>query len=78
MNLDVTIITQVKVIYEGKAGRVIVPGDAGVFEVLPFHKRILSRLLKGRIDVDGKSFPILRGVIKVDRNHLVAVVEEEY
>ena len=76
MVLDVTVITQVKVIYEGRARSVILPGDAGVFEVLPFHKRILSRLLKGRIEVDGKSFPILRGVVKVERNHLVAVVEE--
>ncbi|MCK5082467.1 MAG: hypothetical protein KAR31_06130, partial [Candidatus Omnitrophica bacterium] len=59
------------------AESVILPGDTGVFEVLSFHKRVLSRLLKGIIEVDGREFPIARGVAKVDRNNVMVVIEEE-
>ena len=75
--LDVTILSNVKAVFKGKAESVIVPGDTGVFEIMSYHKRVLSRLLKGVIDVDGQEFPIARGVIKVDKNHVMIVVEEE-
>jgi len=63
--------------FKGQAESVILPGDTGVFEVMSYHKRMMSRLLRGSIDVDGKEFPIARGIAKVDQNHLLAVVEEE-
>ena len=75
--LDVTIISPAEVLYKGQVNSVILPGEMGVFEVLPFHKRLLSRLLKGRIDADGQSFQISRGVVKVNQNHVTIVVEEE-
>ena len=75
--LNVTIMSTIKIMFKGKAGSVILPGDMGVFEVMSFHKRVMSRLLRGNIDVDGKQFPIARGIVKVDQNNVMIVVEEE-
>jgi F-type H+-transporting ATPase subunit epsilon len=74
--LNVTIMSTIKIIFKGEAESVILPGDMGVFEVMSFHKRVMSRLLKGAIDVDGKIFPIARGIAKVDQNNVMIVVEE--
>jgi len=76
MLLDVCILDPREVLFEGKAKSVVVPGEQGVFEVLPFHKRILSRLLAGVIFVDEEHFPIHRGIIKVDQNKVTIIVEE--
>jgi F-type H+-transporting ATPase subunit epsilon len=75
--LKVTIMSTIKIIFKGEAESVILPGDMGVFEVMSFHKRLMSRLLRGAIDVDGQTFLIARGIAKVDRNNLMIVVEEE-
>lgn len=75
--LNVTIMSTVKVVFKGKADSVILPGDTGVFEIMSYHKRVLSRLLKGSIDVDGQEFPIARGVAKVDKNDVMIVVEKD-
>jgi len=74
--MNVTIMSTVKVIFKGKAESVILPGDMGVFEVMSYHKRVISRLLKGSIEVDGQQFPIARGIVKVVKNHVTAVIEE--
>ncbi|MFH1640726.1 MAG: hypothetical protein ABIA66_02050 [Candidatus Omnitrophota bacterium] len=76
MLLDVSIVSPIKVIFEGKARTVTLPGEQGVFEVLPFHKPILSRLITGTILIDEHPFPIQRGAVKVYQNKLTAVVEE--
>ena len=70
-------MSTIKIMYKGEAESVILPGDMGVFEVMMFHKRVMSRLLRGNIDVDGKQFPIARGIVKVDQNNVMIVVEEE-
>ena len=75
--LNITIMSTIKTIFKGEAQSVILPGDTGVFEVMSYHKRVLSRLLKGIIDVDGQEFPIARGIAKVDQNNVMIVVEEE-
>jgi F-type H+-transporting ATPase subunit epsilon len=75
MLLEVSVINPREVIFEGQAKSVIVPGEEGVFEVLPFHKRILSRLLSGVIFVDDKNFPVNRGIIKVDQGKVTIIVE---
>ena len=73
--LKVTIMNTAKVVFEGKAESVIFPGDTGVFEIMSYHKRMMSRLLKGSIDVDGQQFPIERGIVKVEKNEVTAIVE---
>ena len=75
--LNITILSTIKVIFKGQAESVILPGDTGVFEIMSYHKRIMSRLLKGEVNVDGKQFPIARGVVKVDKNNVMVVIEEE-
>ena len=69
-------MSTIKTIYKGNAESVIFPGDTGVFEIMPYHKRMMSRLLKGNIEVDGKQFPIARGVVRFDKNNVTVVVEE--
>lgn len=74
--LDVTVLSPTEVLFEGKAKSVIVPGEQGVFEVLPYHKRILSRLISGTMRIEGRRFFMRRGIIKVNQNRVTVVVEE--
>ena len=76
-SLNVLIATAERVLFEGTANSVVLPGEKGVFEVLAFHRPILSRLLGGHILVDGKSMPIRRGVAKVGLESTVILVEED-
>jgi F0F1-type ATP synthase epsilon subunit len=73
----INIISTLRVIFKGQAESIILPGDMGVFEVMAYHKNLMSRLLKGSIEVDGKHYPIARGVVKIEKNVVTAVVEEE-
>ena len=74
--IDVVILTPERMIFEGKAKSLILPGEKGVFEVQPFHKKLLSRLVSGIIQLDGESLPIRRGVAKVGQNRVTVIVEE--
>lgn len=76
MVIDVKIVSPAKVLFKGQAQSVIVPGEKGVFEILPFHKRILSRLVSGVLIVDDWSLAIARGIIQAAVNKVVIVVEE--
>lgn len=73
---DVLIATMDRVVYEGKAKSLILPGEKGVFEVLPYHKKLISRLTKGSLNLDGQHFPITRGVAKVSPTDVTVIVEE--
>jgi F-type H+-transporting ATPase subunit epsilon len=75
--LDVSVLSPKEIIFEGKAKSVVIPGEEGVFEVLAFHKRILSRLLAGTMFIDEQSLRIKRGIIKVNQNKVTIIVEEE-
>lgn len=73
--LTVTVISPYGVLFEGRAQRVILPGEQGVFEIQPFHRPMVSRLLSGTIIVDAQCLAIRRGVAAVDRNRITAIVE---
>ena len=73
--LDVLVLGPEGALFEGKTRHIILPGEMGVFEVHSYHRPILTRLLSGRIVMDGQALPIRRGVVKVERNHVVALVE---
>ena len=75
--LDVSVLNPKEIVFEGKAKSVMLPGEQGVFEVLPFHKRLLSRLISGTIIIDEKNFPVRRGIAKVDQNKVTVIVEGE-
>jgi len=76
MLLEVEILTPHDVIYEGQAKSLILPGEEGVFEILPFHKRLLSRLISGNMFIDEKNIPIKRGIVKVNQNKVTIIIEE--
>ena len=75
-SFDVLILTMDRVVYEGKGKSLVLPGEKGVFEVLPYHKKLLARLAKGPVILDGSTFPIQRGVVKVGLNEVTLIVEE--
>ncbi len=75
--LAVSVLSPQKVLFEGKADRVVLPGEFGVFEIQPFHKKLLSRLLSGTIIIDEKLIPIYRGVAQVGANSVTVIVEDK-
>lgn len=77
MFLEVLVLNPTEVIFEGRAQSVKLPGEEGAFEVLPFHKRIMSRLVSGRLLVDEKEIPLERGVVMVDQNRVTIIIEDK-
>ena len=75
--LTVIIVSAQALLFEGSAQRVIFPGEHGVFEVWPFHRPLVSRLLPGVIFVDEEPVAIRRGVVKIVQNTVTALVEPE-
>lgn len=74
--LDVIIYSPEKLLFKGQANSVVFPGETGVFEVLSYHKPLLSRLIGGNIIVDEKLFKIRCGIVGMNRNKATIVVEE--
>jgi F-type H+-transporting ATPase subunit epsilon len=73
----VTILNPKRTIYEGEAKSVFLPGDQGEFEVLELHKPIISILRRGEIIIDwNKSVAITKGIMRMRKDELVALVEE--
>ncbi len=63
-------------VFTGPASSILLPGHDGEFEILDFHKPIISALKKGFIVVDNiKTIPIKRGVVKMANQSLVAIVD---
>jgi F-type H+-transporting ATPase subunit epsilon len=71
----VSIYDQERRIYEGRASEMSLPGVEGEFAVLAFHAPLISLLKAGPIFVDGQHLSIRKGVVRVDRNHVVVLVE---
>jgi F-type H+-transporting ATPase subunit epsilon len=74
--IDVIICSPERVIFEGKVKSIILPGEQGVFEIMPYHNPLISRLLKGKVVVDDKIFPIRCGIAGVNGNKATVVIEE--
>jgi len=72
---NVSVMDHSQIIFNGKATSVVLPGDYGEFEVLNFHRPILSLLKRGNIIIDGVIFPIARGIARFYKDELVALVE---
>ena len=73
--INVSIMNQAQVIFQGIANSVILPGDYGEFEILQFHWPIVSLLTKGEIIIDNMGFPISKGIARFADEKLVALVE---
>jgi F-type H+-transporting ATPase subunit epsilon len=74
--LDVQMISTEEMVFEGKANSIIFPGEYGVFEVLPYHKPLVSRLVAGSIVIDGRDYPIRRGLVGLNHNKATIIVEK--
>ena len=75
--VNVTVLTPRKILFSGKAKSIILPGEGGEFEVLPFHKSILSRLVAGTLFIDDEGIDIKRGAIKVHQNIATIIIEQQ-
>jgi len=73
--LKVSVMDQRHVFFEGVANSVILPGEDGEFEVLEYHKKLITMLNAGEIIIDNVGFPISRGIVRVVNDNLVALVE---
>ncbi len=73
--LEVLVVSPSQVMFEGRAQSLSFPGEQGVFEILPLHRSLLSRLVKGELSIDGRSITIRRGVVRVASDRVIAVIE---
>ncbi|RUA30264.1 MAG: ATP synthase F1 subunit epsilon [Bacteroidetes bacterium] len=76
----VEIITPDKVVFEGEANKVLLPGIDGWFEILDHHAPLVSILGAGEIKVtDPKKkehlIAVNGGVIEVNDNHVKILAE---
>lgn len=73
--LDVVVLSLEKVHFRGKASSLICPGEQGTFEIAPFHRPFTSCLLSGDLRVGDRVFPIRRGVVRVEKNAVLCIVD---
>jgi F-type H+-transporting ATPase subunit epsilon len=69
MPIRVEIVSQDRMVYEGEADSVVVPGEAGEMGILPHHAPLLSTLKYGIIKVhigrEEEIFTVAGGVMEV-------------
>ena len=77
--LTLKIISPEKIIYDGSAESVKVPGVVGEFEILNNHAPIISALQKGVVEYETKEgktqVQITRGFVEVQKNLVNVCVE---
>ena len=73
--MTVKVISPEKVLFNGEAECVSVPGTSGQFEVLQNHAPIISSLEKGVVSVGDQTFEIVSGFIEVRDNQVDICVE---
>lgn len=68
---------QINKVFEGQCSSIMFPGVEGEFEILDFHKPIISQLKDGVILVDNETeIPIKGGIVKMKHQKLVAVIDQ--
>ncbi len=70
--MTLKIISAEKILFEGEASSVTLPGEMGRFTVLPHHASIVSTLVGGKISyksgTDEHSVDVTGGIVDVDNN----------
>ncbi len=75
--MKITILTPARILYEGEAWSVFLPGTECEFEIMNNHKPIMSLLKEGQIILDWeKTVSLKRGIVKSFRNEVVALIQE--
>ena len=73
--LKLKIVSPERIEFSGEAQSVKVPGSLGNFEILTDHAPIISSLVKGVVEYDGKQLPITGGFVAVQKNEVSVCVE---
>jgi F-type H+-transporting ATPase subunit epsilon len=78
--LQLKIVSPERIEFEGDVKRVVVPGTAGMFEILSNHAPIISTLDKGVVEytkTDGtnESLDITGGFVEVQKNTVSVCIE---
>lgn len=80
--IDVLILDETHILYEGKGEHVHFRGREGEFEVAQSHAPILSLLRNGSIIIVGQKgetqairVPIKRGIMKMEQNRVLVMAE---
>ena len=78
--LQLKIVSPERIEFEGDVKRVVVPGTAGMFEILSNHAPIISTLDKGVVEytkTDGtiESLEITGGFVEVQKNTVSVCIE---
>ena len=70
------IISAEKILFEGEAASVTLPGEMGQFTVLPRHASLVSTLVKGKIKyseaTERQGIEVAGGIVDID-NDVVSV-----
>lgn len=75
--MKITILTPARILYEGEAWSVFLPGTECEFEIMNNHKPVMSLLKEGQIILDWKkAVSLRRGIVKSFHNEVVALIEE--
>jgi F-type H+-transporting ATPase subunit epsilon len=75
--VKVSILSPRRVMFEGEARSVLLPGDRAEFELLDYHAPIISLLRKGNVVLDwSRVIPLKRGMVKFDRDECMILAEE--
>ena len=79
MDLEVSVVSPEKVLFEGTASYINLSGKKGAFSVLPGHAPLIAELEPGLVEVNTKleklSFVIDGGFVEVNSNKVSALVE---
>jgi len=71
----IKIINPKGVIYEGQAAKLFLCGDKGEFEILDFHRPIISILNEWDILIDGQTvIPITKGILRFAYQEAVVLI----
>ncbi len=77
--LKLKIVSPERVVYDGDAENVTVPGTLGQFEILTGHAPLISSLTAGQVaytvGTDKQSIEVLGGFVEVKKNEVCVCVE---
>lgn len=77
--MNVKIITPDKILFEGTAKLLQLPGTGGLFEILNGHAPIIASLKEGTIKLEEeegeKRFEIKAGVVKAQKDEILVLVQ---
>lgn len=77
--MNVKIITPDKILFEGTAKLLQLPGTGGLFEILNGHAPIIASLKEGSIKLEEeegeKRFEIKAGVVKAQKDEILVLVQ---